>query len=78
MPDTDRAVAALKAAKNIVFFTGAGISAESGIPTFRDKLTGVWSTHDPEKLETATRIHLWTRFALRLWRCATLAIDAPG
>ena len=53
MSDTDRAVAALKAAKNIVFFTGAGISAESGIPTFRDKLTGVWSTHDPEKLETA-------------------------
>jgi NAD-dependent deacetylase len=53
MPDTDRAVAALKAAKNIVFFTGAGISAESGIPTFRDNLTGVWSTHDPEKLETA-------------------------
>ncbi|MBD8708460.1 NAD-dependent protein deacylase [Pseudomonas sp. CFBP 13711] len=53
MPDADRAVAALKAAKNIVFFTGAGISAESGIPTFRDKLTRVWSTHDPEKLETA-------------------------
>lgn len=53
MPDADRAVAALKAAKNIVFFTGAGISAESGIPTFRDKLTGIWSTHDPERLETA-------------------------
>ena len=53
MPDMDRAVAALKAAKSIVFFTGAGISAESGIPTFRDKLTGLWSTHDPEELETA-------------------------
>ncbi|MGA9223625.1 MAG: Sir2 family NAD-dependent protein deacetylase [Pseudomonas graminis] len=29
------------------------MSAESGIPTFRDKLTGLWSTHDPEKLATA-------------------------
>lgn len=43
MPDTDRAVAALKAAKNIVFITGAGTSAERGIPTLRDKLTGIWS-----------------------------------
>ena len=25
-----------------------------------------------------TRIHLWTRFALRLWLSATLAIEAPG
>ena len=25
----------LKSAKSIMFFTGAGISAESGIPTFR-------------------------------------------
>nr|QOJ68823.1 putative accesory protein [Pseudomonas aeruginosa] len=25
-----------------------------------------------------SRIHLWTRFALRLWLSATLAIEAPG
>ena len=25
-----------------------------------------------------TRIHLWTRFALRLWLSAMLAIEAPG
>ncbi len=25
-----------------------------------------------------SRIHLWTRFALRLWPSATLAIEAPG
>lgn len=30
------------AANRIVFFTGAGTSAESGIPTFRDALTGLW------------------------------------
>lgn len=33
----------------IAFFTGAGISAESGIPTFRDK-DGYWSKYDPMRL----------------------------
>ena len=36
-------------ASKIVFFTGAGISAESGIPTFRDK-DGYWSQHNPLKM----------------------------
>lgn len=31
----------LKLAKEVVVFTGAGISAESGIPTFRDGATGL-------------------------------------
>lgn len=53
MSDWDKAIAALGAARKIVFFTGAGVSAASGIPTFRDKLTGFWEKHDPEKLETA-------------------------
>lgn len=39
----------LKAAKSIVFFTGAGISAESGIPTFRGK-DGIWNKLRPEEL----------------------------
>ncbi len=30
--------------------TGAGMSAESGIPTFRDALTGYWSQFDPMEL----------------------------
>jgi NAD-dependent deacetylase len=33
----------------IVFLTGAGISQESGISTFRDD-DGLWQTHDPSKL----------------------------
>ena len=37
----------------IVFLTGAGMSAESGVPTFRDALTGLWARHDPERLATA-------------------------
>ena len=33
----------------IVFFTGSGISQESGIPTFRDRMA-LWHSFDPEKL----------------------------
>lgn len=39
----------LKESKRIVFFTGAGISAESGIPTFRGK-DGIWNKLKPEEL----------------------------
>ena len=39
----------LKNSKSIVFFTGAGISAESGIPTFRGK-DGIWNKLKPEEL----------------------------
>lgn len=46
MGEMSRATQALRAARKIVFFTGTGISAESGIPTFGDKLTGHWTKHD--------------------------------
>ncbi len=36
-------------AKSVVFFTGAGISAESGIPVFRGK-DGIWNKLKPEEL----------------------------
>ncbi len=39
----------LKSAKSVVFFTGAGISAESGISTFRGK-DGIWNKLRPEEL----------------------------
>jgi len=32
--------------------TGAGVSAESGVPTFRDAQTGLWSRFRPEELAT--------------------------
>jgi len=41
----------LQEAKKIVFVTGAGISQESGIPTFRGK-DGLWRNNDPMKLAT--------------------------
>ncbi|AOY93534.1 NAD-dependent deacylase [Cupriavidus sp. USMAA2-4] len=41
------------AARDIFVLTGAGISAESGVPTFRDALTGLWARYDPEELASA-------------------------
>jgi len=42
----------LAAAHRVAVLTGAGISAESGIPTFRDALTGLWARYDPQELAT--------------------------
>mgnify|MGYP003601233972 CR=1 FL=1 len=43
-------VAALRCARRIVVFTGAGLSADSGIPTFRDGATGLWAGVDPDEV----------------------------
>lgn len=42
----------LREAKSVVVLTGAGVSAESGVPTFRDAMTGLWAKYDPEDLAT--------------------------
>ena len=47
----ERVELALKGAKKIVFVTGAGISQESGIPTFRGK-DGLWRKYDAMQLAT--------------------------
>jgi len=43
---------ALRRATRVVALTGAGISAESGVPTFRDAQTGLWAKYDPRELAT--------------------------
>jgi len=40
----------IAAARSLFVLTGAGMSAESGIPTFRDAMTGLWSQFDPAQL----------------------------
>ena len=45
-------VAALRAARHLFVLTGAGASAESGVPTFRDAQTGLWAKYDPLELAT--------------------------
>lgn len=42
----------LKKAKRISVLTGAGVSKESGVPTFRDALEGLWQQYDPQQLAT--------------------------
>jgi NAD-dependent deacetylase len=45
-----QARAALHFARRVAVLTGAGVSAESGIPTFRDAQTGQWARFRPEDL----------------------------
>lgn len=45
-------ISALRSARSVVVLTGAGISAESGVPTFRDAQTGLWARYNPEELAT--------------------------
>jgi NAD-dependent deacetylase len=39
-------------ARRVSALTGAGVSKESGIPTFRDALDGIWAQYDPTQLAT--------------------------
>ena len=39
-------------ARSVLVLTGAGMSAESGIPTFREAQTGLWEKHHPMDLAT--------------------------
>lgn len=67
----DEVVTAVRRSSRLVALTGAGISSESGIPTFRDALEGLWAKYDPTDLatpeaferdpETVTRWYDWRR-----------------
>ncbi|MBV7477511.1 NAD-dependent deacylase [Pseudomonas sp. PDM31] len=80
MTVTEQAVDVLQKAKKVVFFTGAGISADSGIPTYREKLSGVWAGFDPRDLETAKAFRknpglVWGWY---LWRRLRVAQAEPN
>ncbi len=42
----------IASARSVAVLTGAGVSKESGIPTFRDAQTGLWAKYDPQQLAT--------------------------
>ena len=67
-------------APRITVLTGAGMSAESGVPTFRDALTGLWSRFNPEDLatEAAFRAHPQRVWAWYAHRRAALAHVEPN
>lgn len=48
----EKAAEQLKSAQKVAILTGAGVSKESGIPTFRDAQTGLWANYRPEDLAT--------------------------
>ena len=43
---------ALRDARSVAVLTGSGVSAESGVPTFREAQTGLWARFDPMRLAT--------------------------
>ncbi|MCX8156914.1 MAG: NAD-dependent deacylase [Verrucomicrobiae bacterium] len=72
-PFPQQLLQAIRQARHIVAFTGAGVSAESGVPTFRDAQTGFWAQFKPEELATpeafaANPERVWQWYALRRQR----------
>ena len=51
-------------ARRVAVLTGAGMSAESGVPTFRDAQTGLWEHFDPADLATP---EAWDRDPASVW-----------
>lgn len=68
-----RAARILAGAERIVVSSGAGMSRESGIPTFRDAMEGLWANFDPQALATengfrADPRRVWSWYAWRRGR----------
>lgn len=62
--------AALRGGRQVAVFSGAGISAESGVPTFRDAQKGLWARFDPMELASPEGFErnpkrVWGWYAMR-------------
>ncbi len=71
----------VRSARSIAVLTGAGMSAESGVPTFRDAQTGLWAQFRPEELATeeafrANPRRVWDWYAMRREMIAQVAPNA--
>jgi len=62
-------VVKLAAAKSVTVLTGAGVSAESGVPTFRDAQTGLWAKYSPEELATPRAFRRNPRLVWEWYEC---------
>ena len=72
---------ALQRARFVAALTGAGVSAESGLATFRDAQTGLWARFDPRELATPAAFArnpklVWDWYALRRERVAAAQPNA--
>ncbi len=70
----------LTGARRLTILTGAGMSAESGVPTFRDAQSGLWSRYDPMQLASpegfsANPALVWRWYA---WRRECVERAAPN
>ncbi|QCB27420.1 NAD-dependent deacylase [Corynebacterium endometrii] len=70
----------VRSAQRVEVFTGAGMSAESGLDTFRDPQTGIWSRVDPTAMAS---IDAWARdpepmWAWYLWRAEVARRAEPN
>ncbi len=71
----EEAVSRLASARSLAVITGAGISAESGIPTFRGK-DGLWRNYKAEELATPEAFErspsvVWEWYDMRRGVCAS-------
>lgn len=69
----DEAIAHIEAAQRPVSFSGSGLSAESGIPTFRGQ-DGLWKNYRAEELATNEAFQrdpalVWEWYEMRLRSC---------
>ena len=76
----DDLITSLRDATAIAVLCGAGLSAESGIPTFRDSQAGLWSKHDPMDLASPEGFArnpqlVWQWYQ---WRRSLIAETAPN
>ncbi len=82
-PALRRACGLVRDSAHIVAFTGAGISAESGIPTYRDADESLWVKYDPEKVVQIDAFlsdpaPFWHFFLDVRYRAVTEARPNPG
>lgn len=71
---------AVRTARRIEVFTGAGMSADSGLDTFRDATTGLWSNVDPQAMAS---VDSWAHdpepmWAWYMWRAAKARSAEPN
>jgi len=73
-------ISALRESSHTTVLTGSGISAESGVPTFREAQTGLWARFDPKELATPEAFDrdpalVWDWYA---WRRKLVAEARPN
>ncbi|GAB3082774.1 NAD-dependent deacylase [Corynebacterium aquatimens] len=76
----DQAIELAAGARRVNVFTGAGMSADSGLETYRDAVTGLWENVDPQAMASidAWRADPEPMFAWYLWRTKLASLAEPN